>query len=88
MQHPDPDVQQAIANLSDALCSYERTTGIESVLIIRGEDGFSHRAYLASWWDSDIPDDISDHDVLSKIRLGWVLKSLPQDKRRIIAGTQ
>jgi CRISPR/Cas system-associated exonuclease Cas4 (RecB family) len=42
--HPDPEVQAAITRLNDALCSYERNTYFESVLIIRGQKGFVHRS--------------------------------------------
>lgn len=43
MKHANNDVQQAIIRLADALCSWERSTGIESVLIVR-EKGFVFRA--------------------------------------------
>lgn len=35
MERPDPEVRKAIVRLADALCSWERSTGRESVLIIR-----------------------------------------------------
>jgi len=58
MQHPDKSVQKAIVNLSDALCSWERATAIESVLIIREASGFEYRAVGGKPHDlSDIPDD-------------------------------
>ncbi len=37
--HPDPDVQQAIIRLCDALCSWERSTGRQNVLIVRENNG-------------------------------------------------
>jgi len=33
-QHPDPDVQHALTRLIDALCSWERSTGRESLLLL------------------------------------------------------
>ncbi|MBN1325794.1 hypothetical protein JW977_02330 [Candidatus Falkowbacteria bacterium] len=32
--HKDPDVEQALIRLNDALCSWERATGRESTLIL------------------------------------------------------
>jgi hypothetical protein len=43
-EHPSPEVQQAIMRLSDALCSWERATGRQSVLILREQCGFVYRA--------------------------------------------
>jgi hypothetical protein len=63
MQHPDPEVQQAIIRLSDALCSWERATSRESVLIIREQGGFEYRAVSGK---PDVPSDVSD-DQLMKI---------------------
>jgi len=44
MRHECREVQQAIVRLADALCQWERDTGIESVLILREERGFVFRA--------------------------------------------
>ena len=38
-QHQDEDVSQAIIRLCDALCSWERDTGRQSVVIIRENNG-------------------------------------------------
>ena len=43
-EHPDKDVQAAIVHLCDALCTWERNTGRQSVLILREEGGFHYRA--------------------------------------------
>lgn len=43
MFHRDERINDAIIKLSDALCEYERSTGIESILIIR-EHNFVYRA--------------------------------------------
>ncbi len=62
-QHPDPDVKQALVRLTDALCTWERNTGRESVLILREVGGFVYRAVSGK---PDVPDDVSD-DQLMKI---------------------
>ncbi len=41
--HPSPEVSLAILSLADALTTYERTTGRQSVLILREEGGFAAR---------------------------------------------
>lgn len=64
MEHPDPDVRQALIRLSDALCTWERNTGRESVLILREVGGF---VYRASSGKPGIPDDISDSDLMKTI---------------------
>lgn len=59
MTHPSRDVEIAIVRLCDALCAWERGTGIESVLVIR-ERGFIFRAQSGkpiSDSMSDIPDE-------------------------------
>ena len=64
MQHPDPDVQQAIIKLSDALCSWERATSRQSVLIIREQGGFVYRAASGK---PGIPDDIADAQLIDNV---------------------
>ncbi len=44
MEHPDREVQAAITRLDDALCTWERATSRESVLIIHEQGGFTHRS--------------------------------------------
>ncbi len=61
MQHPDPDVRQAIIKLSDVLCSYERITLRESVLIIREQGGFVYRATSGK---PGVPDYVTDEQLL------------------------
>lgn len=43
-EHPDQEVRKALIRLCDALCSWERATGRESVLILREQGGFQFRA--------------------------------------------
>jgi len=64
MQHQDPDIAQAIIKLCDALCSWERMTGRESVLVIREAGGFVFRA---SSGKPGIPDDIPDEQLMNSI---------------------
>lgn len=56
-QHPDPEVNQALIKLCDALCTWERNTGRNSVLIVREEGGFVFRAVSGK---PGIPDDVPD----------------------------
>ena len=44
MEHPNQEVRKALVRLCDALCSWERNTGLESVLILREQGGFQFRA--------------------------------------------
>ena len=44
MQHQDAAVQKALTELNDALCSWERDTGRQSVLILREQGGFEIRS--------------------------------------------
>lgn len=62
--HPDPGVRQALIRLSDALCSWERNTGRESVLIVRETSGFVYRAVNGK---PDVDDDIPDSDLMKMI---------------------
>ena len=62
LNHQDKEVQQAIVRLCDVLCTYERNTGIESVLIIREQGGFCFRAVSGK---PGIPDDILDEEIIS-----------------------
>ncbi len=60
-EHPDREVQAAIVRLSDALCTWERSTGRESVLIIREVGGFVYRAMSGK---CDVPDDVTNADMM------------------------
>lgn len=63
-EHPDPRIKQAIVELDDALCSWERATGRESVLIIREQGGFVYRSASGK---PGIPDDITDAQLFQTI---------------------
>ena len=63
-EHKDPEVDKALIRLDDALCSWERATGIESVLILREQGGFVHRTVSGK---PGIPDDIVDAQIVHNI---------------------
>ena len=65
MQHPDPEVRQALIRLADALCTWERNTGRESVLIVREAGGFVYRAVNGK---PDVPDDVADEQLMMLIK--------------------
>ena len=65
MEHPDKEVQAAIIRLTDALCTWERATYRDSVLILKEEGGFKHRAFCGK---PDNSPDISDEHLLSLIK--------------------
>jgi len=67
MEHASREVQEALIRLNDALCSWERDTGIESVLILR-ESMFVHRSVSGK---PAVPDDVTDHQLMMNI-LGFV----------------
>lgn len=64
-QHPDEDVNAALIRLNDALCMWERSTGRNSVLIIREEGGWQHRSMSGK---PDVPEDVTDERLLSTVR--------------------
>lgn len=57
MTHPCKDVQAALIRLNDALCMWERSTGRNSVLILREEGGFVHRSMSGK---PAVLDDVTD----------------------------
>lgn len=59
MVHPDPEVRAALVRLNDALCSWERSTGRQSILILREQGGFVARSMSGKPVDS-MSDDLSD----------------------------
>jgi len=63
-EHKDPEVDRALIRLDDALCSWERATGIESVLILREQGGFIHRTTSGK---PNIPEDITDAQLIKNI---------------------
>ncbi len=64
MEHPDSEVKQALVRLTDALCSWERNTGKESVLILREQGGFFYRAASGK---PGTPDDVTDEQMMRVI---------------------
>lgn len=65
MEHMDPEVEKAILRLNSALCSWERATSRQSVLIIREQGGFVHRTASGK---PVIPDDIPDEQALRMVK--------------------
>jgi len=63
MNHSSDYVQQKIQALLDQLCQYERSTGIESILIIRDKGGFCLRA--VDGVQKFAPEDMSDQELLT-----------------------
>jgi hypothetical protein len=59
--HRDPSVDAAFRNLQNALISWERSTGRQSVLIFRELDGLPEQwprpSLVAIRWDNGIPVD-------------------------------
>lgn len=66
-EHPDPEVQAAIIQLCDRLCSWERGTSRESVFVLREQGGFCFRADSGKPLDSGL-DDIQDQHLLDRVR--------------------
>ena len=64
MEHPNWEVRQALINLCDALCIWERSTGHESVLILREKGGFVFRAMSGK---PNVPDDVVDAQLVQII---------------------
>lgn len=65
MQHPDREVQQALVRLNDALCSWERSTSRQSILILREQGGFVARSMSGKPVDP-MSDDLTD-DHLTRV---------------------
>jgi len=65
MEHPDEEVQRAIVRLGDALCSWERATGRESVLILREAGGYEYRAFNGK---PGVPSDVSDDRLMAMVQ--------------------
>lgn len=64
MNHPNPEVQKALIRLNDALCSWERSTEKESILILREQGGFVHRSVSGK---PGVPEDITDSQMVRAI---------------------
>ena len=68
MEHRDREVQSAIIRLSDALCSFERATSIESVLIVREAGGFEYRAVSGK---PGVAEDVTDEQLFDLLKGGF-----------------
>ncbi len=61
MEHSSRDVREALDRLTNALSSWERSTGGKSVFILRETGGFVYRAVNGK---TNVPDDVEDADLL------------------------
>ena len=73
MKHSDPEVNNAVLRLCDALCQFERSTGIPSVLIIRQKgnpncDEYTFRAMSGKPLDESKQDGIGDDVLLESLK--------------------
>jgi hypothetical protein len=64
--HPDREVSAAITRLTDALCTWERSTGRQSLFVLREQGGFVHRAMSGKPVPSTC-DDLSDAELAAVI---------------------
>lgn len=55
--HLNENVNKALLDLDSALCTWERGTGRESVLVLREAGGFVHRSVNGK---PNVPDDVED----------------------------
>ena len=69
MKHPDEEVSHAIVQLNDALCTWERNTGRQSVLIIHEEGGWQHRSMSGK---PGIPDHVTDEQLMHTVGMHTV----------------
>jgi hypothetical protein len=65
VDHPDIHVEQALIRLNDALCTWERSTGRQSVLILREQGGYEHRSMSGK---PDVPADVTDEQLMGTLR--------------------
>jgi hypothetical protein len=65
MTHPNSNVNAALIRLNDALCSMERNSGPESVLILRDDRGFVDRSFNGK----PIPENVSDEVLLLMVQV-------------------
>lgn len=59
VEFPD-EIHQALVQLSDALCTHERSTTVGSVLILRMSDGAEYRAMDGK---PGVPDEVGDREL-------------------------
>lgn len=67
MMHRSEEVEKAIITLADALCTWERATSIQSVMIIREVGGFQFRAVNGK---PNVPSHVTDKELFELIRGG------------------
>ncbi len=62
-QHSSEQINDALVKLCDALCAWERNTGVESVLILR-ENNFNFRAVSGKPINDNL---IADSEILNMV---------------------
>ena len=67
-EHEDPEVQHALDQFCDRLCTWERSTGRTSILVLREAGGFQFRADSGKPLDSS-SDDITDEQLFEMLRV-------------------
>ena len=65
MIHSDEKVQAAITQLCDALVTYERNTGIHSILILKDGEGFVLRSVDGRGYN--VFEDVSDVHIIDMV---------------------
>lgn len=60
--HPDESVRKALLELVDALCSWERSTGNEHLIIVKdtAREGYEYRVFTSS----PVPNHTGDHALI------------------------
>ena len=66
-KHLDPHIDHLLVQLNDALCTWERSTGRQSVLILREQHGFEHRSVNGK---PCVVDDVDDRTLLNMVKQG------------------
>ena len=61
-QHPDAEVRAALVRLCDMLCSWERSTGRTSALVLREQGGYCFRAASGK---PCVPEWVTDSDFIA-----------------------
>ena len=64
-QHRDREIRQGIVEITDRLCSYERNTGIENILVV-AEQGYLYVAINGKAVPNDVIRDVTVQGLLKR----------------------
>lgn len=64
MDHASPEINAALVRLNDAICSWERDTGISTVLVMRDTAEWAHRSLNGK---PGVPATVSDADLMEHL---------------------